>query len=52
MHLMVRYENYLVRICFSFFLFDSLRPRQQSVSYVGTGLPGLNQYLAGINMSC
>ena len=25
-------------------LFDSLRPSQQSFSYVGTGLPGLNQY--------
>ena len=23
--------------------FDSLRPSQQSFSYVGTGLPGLNQ---------
>ena len=27
-----------------FFLFDSLRPSQQFFSYVGTGLPGLNQY--------
>ena len=27
-----------------FFLFDYLRPSQQSFSYVGTGLPGLNQY--------
>ena len=26
------------------FLFDSLRPSQQSFSYVGTGLPVLNQY--------
>ena len=25
---------------------------QQSFSYVGTGLPGLNQYLARINVSC
>ena len=35
-----------------FFLFDSLRPSQQFVSYVGTGLLGLNQYLARINVSC
>ena len=27
-----------------FFLVDSLRPSQQSFSYVGRGLPGLNQY--------
>ena len=27
-----------------FFLFDSLRPSQQSFSYVGMGLLGLNQY--------
>ena len=26
------------------FLFDSLRPSQQFFSYVGMGLPGLNQY--------
>ena len=26
------------------FLFDSQRPSQQTFSYVGTGLPGLNQY--------
>ena len=25
---------------------------QQSFSYVGTGLPGLNQYKARINVSC
>ena len=30
---------------------DSLRPCQQSFSYVGTGLPGLNQYYARINAS-
>ena len=35
-----------------FVSFDSLRPSQQSFSYVGTGLPGSNQYLARINMSC
>ena len=27
-----------------FVLLDSLRPSQQFFSYVGTGLPGLNQY--------
>ena len=25
---------------------------QQSFSYIGMGLPGLNQYLARINLSC
>ena len=35
-----------------FCLFDSLRPSQQSFSYVGTGLPGLNQYYARINVTC
>ena len=35
-----------------FCLFDSLRPSQQSFSYVGTGLPGPNQYYARINVSC
>ena len=41
-------------VCFFvvFFLFDYLRPSQQSFSYVETGLPGLNQYLARINVSC
>ena len=34
------------------FNFDSLRPGQQSFSYIGTGLPGLNQYYARINVSC
>ena len=28
----------------TFVCFDSLRPSQQSFSYAGTGLPGLNQY--------
>ena len=37
--------------CF-FFLFDYLRPSQQSFSYVETGLRGLNQYLARINVFC
>ena len=32
--------------------FDSLRPCQQFFSYIRTGLPGLNQYLARINVSC
>ena len=27
-------------------------PHQQSLSYVGTGLPGLNKYYARINVSC
>ena len=31
--------------------FDSLRPSQQSFSYVGMGLPGMNQYYARINVS-
>ena len=30
-------------------LFDSLCPSQQFFSYVGTGLPGLNQYYARIS---
>ena len=29
-----------------FVWFDSLHPSQQYFSYVGTGLPGLNQYCA------
>ena len=32
------------RLRFEFVWFDSLRPSQQSFSYVRTGLPGLNQY--------
>ena len=32
--------------------FDSLCPSQQFFSYVGTGLPGLNQYKVRINFSC
>ena len=35
-----------------FFVFVSLRPSQQFFSYVGTGLPWLNQDLARINVSC
>ena len=35
-----------------FCLFDFLRPSQQSFSYVGMGIPGLNQYSARINVSC
>ena len=35
-----------------FCLYDFLCPNQQFFSYVGTGLPGLNQYYAGINVSC
>ena len=37
---------------FLFVLFDSLRPSQQFFRNVGTGLPGLNQYPAGIKVSC
>ena len=33
-------------------LFDSLRTSQQFFSYIRMGLPGLNQYLARINVSC
>ena len=36
----------------SFVWFDSLCPSQQPFSYVGMGLPGLNQYKARINVSC
>ena len=32
-------------------LFDSLRP-SQFFRFVRTGIPGLNQYKAGINASC
>ena len=32
--------------------FCSLHPSQQFFSYVGTGFPGLKQYLAWINVSC
>ena len=35
-----------------FFLFDLILYNQQSFSYVGTGLPGLNQCWARINVSC
>ena len=35
-----------------FVWFDYLHPSQQFFSYVGTGLPWLNQYLARINVSC
>ena len=33
----------------SFVCFDPLHPSQQFFSYVGKGLPGLNQCLARIN---
>ena len=49
------HEEYLFIITFFFFFFvwfDSLRPSQQSFSYIGMSLPGLNQYQARINMSC
>ena len=34
-----------------FCLFDSLHPSRHFFSYVGLGLPGLNQYKARINVS-
>ena len=37
---------------FCFCLFDSLCPSQQFFSYVWMGLPRLNQFKRGINMSC
>ena len=37
------------KICLLIWFFTS---HQQSFSYVGTGLPGLNQYKARINVSC
>ena len=42
----------LVDLYFFFVWFDSLRPSQQVCSYIGTGLPGSNQYLARINVFC
>ena len=38
-------------MCLCFVWFESLCPSQQFFSYVGTGLPGLNQYSARINVS-
>ena len=40
------YEREGIQVRHSFFLFDALCPSQQLFSHVGTGLPGLNQYLA------
>ena len=34
------------------FAFDSLHPSQQFFSHAGTGLPGLNQYLAQDKVFC
>ena len=43
---LVSYEKQCINFC----LFDLiLYIHQQSFSYIGTGLPGLNQYLARIN---
>ena len=47
-----RIEKYKHSQFVLFVWFDSLRPSQQSFSYVGTGLPGLNQYWERINVSC
>ena len=41
--------TYFVCFCWLILL---LTPHHQSFSYIGTGLPGLNQYLARINVSC
>ena len=38
----------LVALFVCFCLFDSLRPSQQSFSYVGTGLPGLTSTKQGL----
>ena len=40
----------MLQLCFV--RFDSLHTSQQLFSYVGMGLPGLNQYSARINVSC
>ena len=49
---MVLILKWLILITAIFVWFDSLHPRQQFFSFVGMGLPGLNQYLARINVSC
>ena len=41
----------LALVC-SVCLFCFFTSRQLSFSYIGTGLPGLNQYSARINVSC
>ena len=38
--------------CFTLMQANILLPSQQSFSFFGTGFPGLNQYYAGINVSC
>ena len=47
-HIVVAAVLYLAIILIDLIL---LRPTQHFFSYVGTGLPGLNQYLARINVS-
>ena len=44
-------EEESILMCLCFVWFESLRPSQQFFSYVGTGLPRLNPYLARINVS-
>ena len=44
-------EEEPILMCLCFVWFESLRPSQQFFSYVGTGLPVLNQYSARINVS-
>ena len=45
-------DNGTHHICIVFCSIYSLRSSQQFFSYVGMGLPGLNKYQAGINISC
>ena len=46
------YQPVCVMNVYLFVWFNSLRPSQHFFSYVGTGLFGLNQFYAGINVSC
>ena len=49
----IYFRNWIKRnILVIFVCFDSLCPSQEFFSYVGTGLPGLNQYSARIKVSC
>ena len=45
-------QTHAILLFFCLIWFDSLHPSQQFISYVGTALPWLNQYLARINVSC
>ena len=48
----MRGSGYVVDKPLTLFLIWFFTSHQQSFSYVGTGLPGLNQYYARINVSC